>query len=658
MLKRTRVLVGLGFAALAIAPDSTGASLGNDKTLVPIGGDYETVNEYVRIVVKGIRKGQRGVDFAIVPSPYAETKEEAIENGDYELALEHVNEILVACEAIVDHAKFPDGCNASLVDLFTREDASNPAIVAALSAKDLDGVFILGGDQTAAMAAMAGTPAEKAMAAAYERGTVFSGTSAGNSVLSYTMTNGYTDYGDASLGLQLGSVDMAFPSKADPLDRGLSFGSQRAFFDQHLYERGRTGRLFNETAQTADRYGNGGLLGIGVDTGSAPVVVNDRYIKEVFGPTSITIADFKTLRTSHTWVDTDGKPVKNPTPETTPTAALSARNILVHVLAPAATKGKSDIAYDMLTRVPSYNGKDLRAPYRAAFSCDDLRSRRPALIGGDLSVGPEWPTRSPVLEELIERGGKDGTILIATAAYGDQETADADVATYSESLVQSGFHGTVRSVAYPGTFSAADIAASSGVILLGGNQANLPDVLANPAYRSFVQTAADRAPIVFYEHAFAAAAGDVYDAIDDAADWIEAYNVDQAVVKKGLGLVTSGRDIAFEPRLQYDYRYGRMYGIPFAAGRASKRPTVFAISEGSALLVGPKGAKVLGANPVIQTDTSAATLYAGDNGTVGAINAVIDVYEPEQRISRFKRRHGDGFWFRRDRSDAPRPRQR
>lgn len=654
MLKRATALVTLGAAAMCVLPGNVEAHGSRDRILVPIGGGYETVGDFTRVAAR--QAAGRSVDFDVLPTAYAESMDEAIENGDYDLALERTADVETACNAIVDHAKFPEGCKATLVDLWSEEDGSAPDVLASLRDPKLDALYFLGGDQGAAMNVIAGSKAEAAMKAAYERGLVVGGTSAGNAIQSKTMSNGYTDYGDASVGLDIGAIDMWYGDADAPLERGLSFGSRTSVFDQHLYERGRFGRLLNEVAQTADRFGRGGLLGIGADTDSAPVIKNDRTITEIFGPTSVTVVDFKTLGTKYAWLDESGKPVKNASPEDTPTASLAAQNVLTHVLAPKSKKGKSEISYDLEDRTATFQGREARLPRWSHFSCDQLRASKTVILGGDLSVGPEWPTDSGVLREFLSRAKPGGAILIATAAYDSEEGASADVASYTEALALSGFTGEIKTKAYPDTFSPSELANAGGIIFLGGNQLNLPDVLANSAYASFVATAAERAPITFYEHAFAAAAGDVYDAIDDAADWIEAYKADQAVVKKGLGLVASGAAVAFEPRVQWDYRYGRFFGIPMAA---KKRPIVFGISEGSAIVVGPRGGRIVGETPVFQTDSTWATFYTGDNGAIGALNVVVDAYEPEQRLHPYSHRRSGGWgWWRRDRSDNPKRRQR
>lgn len=640
-------LRGVGIAALM-----SSAALAV-PTLVPIGGDYNTVADFVRVVSASATG--RSIDIVVIPSTYADTKAEAMENGDYELALEHVSQLEQACAATVDLARFPEGCRASLVDLWVRSDADDAAVAGALGSAELDGAFILGGDQEAGMLAMAGSAAERALAASYARGAVVGGTSAGNAVLSTTMSDGYTDYGDSSVALQLGAIDMWFGG-ADPLHRGLSFGSKRAVFDQHLYQRGRFGRLLNETARTADRFGGGGLLGIGVDLDTAPVVRDDRWISEVFGASSLSIIDFRTLGARWSWVDGDGRAVPNPTPETTPTAALSARNVLVHVLAPR--QGPGGIAYELAQRTPVLDRTPVHYPGLRAPPLDlgDLRAARPLILGGDLSMGPTWPEDSKVLRELIARAGATGPMLVVAAGYTDPEAAQEDLGTYLEALALSGWTGATVTRVFPEPVSDAELARAAGVILLGADQGQLPALLADRRFERLVRGASRLAPVLMLERSIVAMAGDVYDGVDDAADWIDAWKESQANIQRGLGLVRASRPVAFEPRLQWDYRWGRLFGIPFAA--PGRRPVALGISEGSAIVVTSCGATVVGLNPVIAVDTGASTFYHGSNGAFGVLNAVLDVYEPKSRGPRPPRAARTTSLLSRDSSDLPAARRR
>jgi cyanophycinase len=606
---------------------SSVAAQAGAPTLVPIGGGYDSLPDYVGVVFRSAQGPS--VDIAVLPTTYGESRAEALANGDYDVAQEHVTELATACTATVDRRAFPLGCKVWLVELWVASDASDPAIVEALAATTLDAVFILGGDQSEGMEVLAGTPAERALADSYVRGAIISGTSAGNSVLSRTMISGYTDYGDSPVALHLGALDVWFGTP-NPLQRGFSFGSTRAIFDQHLYERGRFGRLLNETARTTDHFGRGGLLGIGMDTDTAPVVRDDRLITSVFGASSLTIVDFRSMDTAHKWVGADGRPVVNPDPDTTPTAALWVRNALVHLLAPRARGTASQIEYDLRSRVPSFNGVRLAAPPVGPSA--ELRAEYPIVLGGDLSRGASWPTDSPVLRAFLGLAEPPGPIIIVAAGYSTVGHAQGDVVGYTQSLARSGWDGAVVERVRPAIVTDAELSAAAGVIFLAPNQGQLPGLLADAAFAQLVRRAHERAPVIMLDRSFVAAAGDVYDAVDDAADWVEAFKGSQAVLGRGLGLVTSSSPVAFEPRLQYDYKFGRLFGIPFAA-RASKRPVVFGISEGAGLVVDHLGETVVGRGPVMRTTSAHATFYLGDNGAIGALNVVLDAFEPEQRAA-------------------------
>ena len=97
-----------------------------------------------------------------------------------------------------------------------------------LCSPELDGMYILGGDQTIAMQVVANTPFEASMAAAFNNGAAVSGNSAGAAVQSLNMIGGYTGNNGPENGFQQGSVDLWLPGGSDPDRRGLSFGMTSA----------------------------------------------------------------------------------------------------------------------------------------------------------------------------------------------------------------------------------------------------------------------------------------------------------------------------------------------------------------------------------------------------------------------------------------------
>src|SRR5262249_881833 len=129
------------------------------------------------------------------------------------------------------------------------------------------------------------TPAEAALADAYARGVVLGGTSAGDNLESATMLAGFNHGYDTSTALQKAAPLIWWPGGSHH-EHGLSFGSKTAVFDAHFYERGRLPRLLNVIAQTADRFGAAGLLGLGFDYGTGARVENDQTLTGVFGASS------------------------------------------------------------------------------------------------------------------------------------------------------------------------------------------------------------------------------------------------------------------------------------------------------------------------------------------------------------------------------------
>lgn len=134
------------------------------------------------------------------------------------------------------------------------------------------GVFFTGGNQMKLSAAIRGTRFGDAVVAAYERGVVVGGTSAGASVISEHMV-GYGSPG----------VHPKFRMVGQAQGLGLLPG---VIVDQHFAQRARYGRLINLIASSPD------LLGIGLDEDTA-ILVTDEAELEVVGKGSVFIADLR-----------------------------------------------------------------------------------------------------------------------------------------------------------------------------------------------------------------------------------------------------------------------------------------------------------------------------------------------------------------------------
>ena len=594
------------FAALLLALCATSGAIARDgpvRRLYPVGGGYEEALKGYSVEVARTARGP-SVRMVMVPAAFAD---DPVLPEDPIILAEDVEALRLACEAVIDRIAFPSGCDVTSVPLYVAADAYAPAILARLADPTVHGVFFTGGDQAYAARILAGTPAEATMATAAERGVVFGGTSAGAAIQSLAMNAGYTDAGDSTNALQKGSIDLWLGRP--PQHRGLVFGSRQVVIDEHLHSRGRLGRMVNAAAQTADAFGHGGLLGLGFDYDTGAVITGDRWISSIQGVSSGIVVDLRTARARHAWVG--------------PNAALSARRVLTHVLPPGR-----QVAFDLARREPWWRG--LPVPYDEPRGPLALRSGYEAtlMLGGDVSED----LGGPVIREFVRQASKQrlGKIVVVAAAYASPVDAQAAADLYARALVAAGWSGATSIHLHGQTrLDPARAKDASGVLLLGGDQSLMGGVLADRALTDWVRTAARSANVLMFERAMAAAAGEHFDAIaegDTADDAIAAFQSGNAAVRPGLGLL---RGAAFEPRLQIDKRWGRLYGV---AARRQHTP-VYGISESSALVVRGDQARVVGTQPVVVLDGRNATFFGGSNGALGALNVLIDIFEPGETLS-------------------------
>src|SRR5438874_5201451 len=308
-------------ALLTLASSALGAAGATPPhLLVPVGGGYSEASlaGFSKVVIQHAHGAT--VDILVVPSAYGDDPQQRKKNID--LAGQRAQQLAGACNAVVGGSPFA-GCKATLLILFDRNDALTPANSAAFNDPETDGAFILGGDQDIAMEVLAESPAETAMASAFDRGVVFGGTSAGAAVESQLMIAGFTGSNGPENGFAQGSVDVWWANGPDSARRGLIFGSQNIIYDQHFYQRGRFARLLNVVAASDDQFGVS-RLGVGVDYATGVATTDDATIASPFGASSAAIVDFETAGATHGWVGVMAPKI------------LSARNVLTHIFAPNA----------------------------------------------------------------------------------------------------------------------------------------------------------------------------------------------------------------------------------------------------------------------------------------------------------------------------------
>lgn len=171
------------------------------------------------------------------------------------------------------------------------------------------GIFITGGTQMRLTSLLGGTQFEAELLAAYRRGAVIAGTSAGAAVQSKLMVADGHRGPTPRAGIARFSTGFGF--------------TERIVFDQHFRQRDRLGRLVYAISL------HPGALGVGVDENTAAIVEDDRLII-VCGRNAITIVDGKNMKASNVAEMTNSRPI-------------AASGLTIHVL----TEGCS---FDMRSR--------------------------------------------------------------------------------------------------------------------------------------------------------------------------------------------------------------------------------------------------------------------------------------------------------------------
>lgn len=184
---------------------------------------------------------------------------------------------------------------AIILPVRTREQAQAP--IAVREIQESTGIYFCGGNQVRITAVLGGTPLEKAVLAAYHRGGVVAGSSAGAAALSAVM-------------LAFGRSGPSPRQGMAQLVPGLGLNSE-VVFDQHFRQRDRLGRLIFAVLN------NPRLLGVGVDENTAAVLDGERL--SVVGENAVTLVDGAALSANNV-AEVDGK------------GALAAGPLAVHVL--------------------------------------------------------------------------------------------------------------------------------------------------------------------------------------------------------------------------------------------------------------------------------------------------------------------------------------
>lgn len=605
---RTLALTTVAAVAASSVVLGGAAHAADPTTMTPIGGGYtlETLQGFARAAADGA--SGPSVDIVVVPSSYGDAPADREEN--LTLAQQRTDEVDAACDAVVGAPL--TGCTAVLAPLLDRADAEDPAN-SSMVTEQTDGVFILGGDQGLAMSVLAESPAETALEAAFARGAAVGGTSAGAAVESRSMINGYVgDLGPWD-GLRRGSSLMWWGDDAD-LERGLRFGSDRAIYDQHFYQRGRFGRLLSTLATSDERFGGASKVGVGVDYATGIHNTGDATLSRAFGASSVAVLDLESLASPVSWVG--------------PHSVLSTRNVLTHLLPPDAQG--SATAYDLVGRAVTRNGTTVAVPTVApAVGPEVAGATGTVYLGGDVVGGGSTTVVSRFVTDVraAVAAGAPSRVVVLSASSADRKATKA----YTDALKAAGWTGTVE-VVTADKRSKAVASGAAGVLLVGERPASVATALADPAFAAQVRSAVLTTPVVLADRHLAAGLGTWF---STKADPTETNYEDEAIAnfrtgdgqwQRGLGLVTG----SLVPSLTLDYRWGKLFDL----GALEGGQVAWGVGEDTAVRLAPgAAAAVVGDGSVVALDPRDAEFWTGPNGAIGAVNALLSTFGQGDTLS-------------------------
>jgi len=577
---------------------SVQAEAGTVHTYVPIGSGYSsaTLQLFARQAVQHDTDGT--VEILVIPITFA-TNAFSISNGERQQNLTLADNRRGLVETACNAVKLPSQtCHAVLAPVLVRDDAYLQSNLDLFPAQ-LDGMYILGGDQTIAMLVVANTPFEAKMADAFNAGAAVGGNSAGAAVESLNMIGGYTGNNGPENGFQKGSVDLWLPEGGEDVTRGLSFGMTTAVLDQHEFQRGRIARLINTSFTT-------GLLGIGADADTGMVIVNEETLSDVTGSTSVIIIDQFTYNATGQFAG--------------PTNSLAIHGLTTHLIPPGG------FGYDITHRRPLVDGHPLPAPSVAGRAFDALHLPSSA-YGSLILAGDLRSDLSGIVTQrfVAQSGGSNARLLVLTLGYGKNTDAQADAKAYAAALqlqvtnpvqwfvVDSKNQGAVQSA----------IANATGVLVTSPDQSRVMNAFAGIS--STLRNAWAGGKVVLADNAAAAALGQAV-SVDPPptsagieGDSVEDFLLNGVTIQTGLNWIPG---IAVEPRMVMDRHWGRAYKHL----HRDHTLLVLGVDVNTAIEFTAIGAKVWGKNTVVVFDGRYASYGLGTNDALSERYVLLDTY--------------------------------
>ena len=596
-----RHLLQLCLIVLLIASfnlQSAQAEAGTVHTYVPIGSGYssDTLQLFARQAVQQDTDGT--VEILVIPITFA-TNAFNISNGERQQNLTLADNRRGLVESACNAVKLPNQtCHAVLAPVLVRDDAYLQSNLDLFPAQ-LDGMYILGGDQTIAMQVVANTPFEAKMADAFNAGAVVSGNSAGAAVESLNMIGGYTGNNGPENGFQQGSVDLWLPGGSDPNRRGLSFGTTSLILDQHEFQRGRIARLINTSFTT-------GLLGIGADADTGMVIVNEETLTDVTGETAVIVIDQHTYNATGQFAG--------------PTNSLAIHGLTTHLIPPGA------FGYDLTHRRPLVDGHPLPAPSVAGRSFDALHlpsGYGPLILAGDLN----GDRAGSVTQRFVSLSGGTGNarLVVLTLGYAKNTDAQADAKAFAAAL-QSQVANPVQWFVVDSKNQTAvqnAIANATGVLVTSPDQSRVMNAFAGiaPALRN----AWAGGKVILADNAAAAALGQALSTDPTPTssslegDSMEDFLFSGVSIQPGLNWIPG---VAVEPRMVMDRHWGRAYNHLYR----NHALLGLGVDVNTAIEFTATGAKVWGKNTIVVLDGRYASYALGTNDALSERYVLLDTY--------------------------------
>lgn len=589
-------------AAAVLVASSVGVvgAVDPTRTFVPIGSDYQpdTLERFALAAVEHDTSGH--VLILVLPITYG-TDAFRTTNGERKQNLTFADrrrgQVETACNVV---KRVDQTCEAQLVPTLVRSDAYLPANLAYFT-PDVDGLYILGGDQTVAMGVTAGTPLEERMAAAYLAGAVVGGNSAGDAVQSVNMINGFVGDNGPAEGLREGAVDLWLSEGVNDPSRGLIFGLANAIDEQHVYERGRIGRAINVAFSA-------GLPVIGMDAATGGAIVDESMLTDVVGFTSGIVLDPLTWAAEGAFRG--------------PTSTLSIRGLATHLVPPGG------FGYDLVARRPTVGGVGAAAPSiagRAYPSFATPAGAGPLFLSGGIVGDPAGTAGKAFIDAA---GGSGGRIVVLAAGYARSTDAMHDAKAIAAAL-EPGLFAPVGWFVLDGKTDVAAAAAAvgdaTGIVLTAPDPSRVGAALA--AQVGVVEAIEARwtsgAAALLADDAAAAAMGARFVAdplpADIETESSEDFLVSGVAVASGLGWVDG---LVVASRLLPGQAWGDLYQLV-----ATEPATLgVGIDVGTAIEVGAGAATTHGDGAAVVLDGRSAAFGLGSNGALAARWIVLDSF--------------------------------